>query len=225
MFSITLNKAGIVCSNSKVFAGTDSIVELAKTSDIPEQYVHPQEKQCNYEPDLSNYATKDEVSGMSLIQSGYWGINDNNVVISGLTNNSHMILFLRSNQVAHDSNARLEAEDSDGSTLTTTEQSMLLFRNINGNDRLGAYDYDPNDAIRLPNIDAGTSYVHTIYHIYNLNDASFVHIATPIYVDTLGDWRWPLSHVIYFSKNVASLRYLRTSNKPNGTIYYWLYKA
>lgn len=37
-------------------------MELAKTSDIPAQYVHPQEKQCNYEPDLSNYATKHEVS-------------------------------------------------------------------------------------------------------------------------------------------------------------------
>ena len=73
MFSITLNKAGIVCSNSKVFAGTDSVVELAKTSDIPAQYVHPQEKQCNYsythpaekqcnyEPDLTNYVTKEEM--------------------------------------------------------------------------------------------------------------------------------------------------------------------
>ena len=64
MFSIALNKAGIVCSNSKVFAGTDTVVELAKTSDIPEQYVHPQEKQCNYEPDLSNYVAKDEISAL-----------------------------------------------------------------------------------------------------------------------------------------------------------------
>lgn len=61
-----------------MFAGTDSVVELAKTSDIPEQYVHPQEKQCNYsyihpsekqcnyEPNLSDYITRDEISTLAL---------------------------------------------------------------------------------------------------------------------------------------------------------------
>ena len=65
----SLNKAGIICSNTKVFAGCNSVVELAKSSDIPAQYIHPQEKQCNYEPDLSNYATKEEVEAIS---GGTW---------------------------------------------------------------------------------------------------------------------------------------------------------
>lgn len=54
-----LNKAGIICSNTKIFAGCNSVVELAKKSDIPAKYVHPSTKQCNYtveSPTLTIYS-------------------------------------------------------------------------------------------------------------------------------------------------------------------------
>lgn len=37
-----------------MFAGCNSVQQLANVSDIPAQYVHPSAKQCNYTPDLSN---------------------------------------------------------------------------------------------------------------------------------------------------------------------------
>lgn len=55
--STSLNKGGIICANTKLFAGLNAVTEIAKKSDIPAKYIHPSSKQCNYTPDLSQYAT------------------------------------------------------------------------------------------------------------------------------------------------------------------------
>ena len=75
-----LNKAGIICSNSKVFAGCNNVVELAKTTDIPAQYVHPQEKQCTWNPEITiipkiYYTQSFEVNRAVDVSS--YGINQN----------------------------------------------------------------------------------------------------------------------------------------------------
>ena len=223
MFSITLNKAGIVCSNSKVFAGTDSIVELAKTSDIPEQYVHPQEKQCNYEPDLSNYATKDEVSGMSLIASGRWTVSDNNIIIDGLENISHMILFLSGDDwMEGDSNARLQLLSPSETVLTANKHKVL--DKSSGGTNWFSYSDGEVDCIRLQSTTTSTYDAYAIYHLYNLDSDSFVSIPFSMFRDPYHD-EWTLPYVLRFTNKIASIKYTRSSNKPHGTMYYWLYKA
>ena len=101
----SLNKGCLVCSNSKVFAGTNGVVELAKSTDVPAPYIHPTtkqcnysythptEKQCNYTPDLSNYATKADLSSVSspwsLLES-YTGSSN----INALTNLNYSLFLL-----------------------------------------------------------------------------------------------------------------------------------
>ena len=43
-----LTKGAIVCANNRVFAGCNSVRQLANLADIPAKYVHPATKQCNY---------------------------------------------------------------------------------------------------------------------------------------------------------------------------------
>ena len=63
-------------NNFYIGNSSQNLSQLALKTDIPtvSQYVHPTEKQCSWNPDLSNYYTKSEVdekvssnSGMSLI--------------------------------------------------------------------------------------------------------------------------------------------------------------
>ena len=44
----SLTKGTIVCANNRVFAGCNSVRQLANLADIPAKYVHPATKQCNY---------------------------------------------------------------------------------------------------------------------------------------------------------------------------------
>lgn len=50
-----LAKGTIVCANNRVFAGCNTVRQLANLADIPAQYVHPATKQCNYSVDTSSF--------------------------------------------------------------------------------------------------------------------------------------------------------------------------
>lgn len=65
----TLEFGGISVANSKVYAklGNDTTRDLTQDT----IYQHPAEKQCTWSPDLSNYVTKDELSGVSSYEAGY----------------------------------------------------------------------------------------------------------------------------------------------------------
>lgn len=60
-----LTAGKIVVGNNKAWIGPNG-VELTKDT----IYSHPTNKQCNYEPDLSNYATKDDLASVSNVVDG-----------------------------------------------------------------------------------------------------------------------------------------------------------
>lgn len=77
-----------------MFAGCNSVRQLANLDDVPAQYIHPTTKQCNYTPNLSNVNAA-KLQGYTYAQiianaSGGYVIRYGNVTKSTGTGNDYV---------------------------------------------------------------------------------------------------------------------------------------
>ena len=185
-------------------------------------YVHPTSKQCNYEPDLSNYATKDEVTGMSLIASGRVNTSSSGTTIaSGLSNYRVMFLVCYGNLYAW-GDVYLKPLNISGSAIEGNSYRRVTWSDTNAEGEAYAQAISYFE-IPLPVISAMSYYSSAIYAIFNHSTYSTVHQLSTVYhhpSSNSSEWITPYS--MQLDELVSQLRYIEDDDST-GQLYYDLY--